>query len=46
LSGEVEIQRGDLARILYERTRDGAEYVFGDSITRLHQDGAGVDVTF
>jgi 2-polyprenyl-6-methoxyphenol hydroxylase-like FAD-dependent oxidoreductase len=46
MSGEVEIQRGDLARILYERTCDGAEYVFGDSIIRLHQDADGVDVTF
>jgi 2-polyprenyl-6-methoxyphenol hydroxylase-like FAD-dependent oxidoreductase len=46
MSGEVEIQRGDLARILYKRTRDGAEYVFGDSIAGLAQDGGGVDVTF
>jgi 2-polyprenyl-6-methoxyphenol hydroxylase-like FAD-dependent oxidoreductase len=46
MSGEVEIQRGDLARILYERTRDRAEYLFGDSIIRLHQDADGVDVTF
>lgn len=46
MSGEVEIQRGDLARILYERTRDGAEYVFGDSITSLRQERAGVAVTF
>jgi 2-polyprenyl-6-methoxyphenol hydroxylase-like FAD-dependent oxidoreductase len=46
MSGEVEIQRGDLARILYERTRDDAEYVFGDSIAGLAQDAGGVDVTF
>jgi 2-polyprenyl-6-methoxyphenol hydroxylase-like FAD-dependent oxidoreductase len=46
MSGEVEIQRGDLAQILYERTRDDAEYVFGDSITGLAQDPRGVDVTF
>ncbi|MEU8918363.1 FAD-dependent monooxygenase [Streptomyces nigrescens] len=30
-----EIMRGDLARILYERTRSDVEYVFGDSITSL-----------
>ncbi|GAB7032863.1 FAD-dependent monooxygenase [Streptomyces sp. NPDC021749] len=30
-----EIMRGDLARILYERTRPDVEYVFGDSITSL-----------
>jgi 2-polyprenyl-6-methoxyphenol hydroxylase-like FAD-dependent oxidoreductase len=42
----VEIQRGDLARLLYERTRDDAEYVFGDSITGIVQDAGAVDVTF
>ncbi|MFB7371711.1 FAD-dependent monooxygenase [Streptomyces sp. NPDC056222] len=41
-----EIMRGDLARILYERTRDDVEYLFGDSIAALHDDGDGVDVTF
>jgi 2-polyprenyl-6-methoxyphenol hydroxylase-like FAD-dependent oxidoreductase len=46
MSGEVEIQRGDLAQLLYERTRDDAEYVFGDSITELAQDAGAVDVTF
>jgi 2-polyprenyl-6-methoxyphenol hydroxylase-like FAD-dependent oxidoreductase len=46
MSGEVEIQRGDLAQLLHERTRDDAEYIFGDSITGLAQDARGVDVTF
>src|SRR5262249_10248880 len=32
LSGEVEILRGDLSRILYKATRNTAEYIFGDSI--------------
>jgi 2-polyprenyl-6-methoxyphenol hydroxylase-like FAD-dependent oxidoreductase len=45
-SGEVEIARGDLSRILYERTREHAEYVFDDSVTALHDTGAGVDVEF
>lgn len=45
-AGEVEIVRGDLSRLLYELSADGAEYVFGDWITSLHDDGAGVDVTF
>ncbi|GII77888.1 oxidoreductase [Sphaerisporangium rufum] len=44
--GEVEIPRDDLAAILYETSRDHAEYVFGDSIATLEQDDAGVDVTF
>ncbi|MFE0191938.1 FAD-dependent monooxygenase [Streptomyces sp. NPDC058989] len=30
-----EIMRGELARILYERTRSDVEYLFGDSITSL-----------
>lgn len=44
--GDVEIHRGDLARILYEHTADLCTYVFGDSITSLTQTPAGVDVTF
>lgn len=30
-----EIMRGDLVRILYERTRADVEYLFGDSITSI-----------
>ncbi|MET9631503.1 FAD-dependent monooxygenase [Lentzea sp. NPDC006480] len=44
--GEVEILRGDLSRLLYEASCSDAEYVFGDWITSLDDDGAGVDVTF
>ncbi|MBB4907945.1 FAD-dependent monooxygenase [Actinophytocola algeriensis] len=44
--GDVEIRRGDLAAILYERTRNACEYVFGDSITSLTDTGSGVHVTF
>ncbi|GAA4668758.1 FAD-dependent monooxygenase [Amycolatopsis dongchuanensis] len=43
---EIEILRGDLSRVLYDDTRDGVEYVFGDRITELAQDADGVDVTF
>jgi 2-polyprenyl-6-methoxyphenol hydroxylase-like FAD-dependent oxidoreductase len=46
MSGDVEIFRGELARIMYERTKDRVEYVFGDSIATLTDDGHGVDVTF
>ncbi|MFE7510830.1 FAD-dependent monooxygenase [Streptomyces sp. NPDC057540] len=41
-----EIMRGELARILYDRTRDDVEYVFGDSIAALDEDAHGVTVTF
>ena len=45
-SGELEILRGDLARILYDATKDDVEYVFGDSITGLTEHDGGVTVTF
>lgn len=44
--GDLEIRRGDLAELLYERTRNGCEYVFGDSITSLTDTPGGVHVTF
>ncbi|MFI6036255.1 FAD-dependent monooxygenase [Streptomyces sp. NPDC051315] len=46
MSGDVEIFRGELARMMYERTRDGVEYVFGDSIAGLTETSDGVEVTF
>jgi len=45
-AGDVEILRGDLGRILYQATRDGTEYLFGDTITGLDQRSDGVHVTF
>jgi 2-polyprenyl-6-methoxyphenol hydroxylase-like FAD-dependent oxidoreductase len=42
----LEILRGELTKILYAATRDSTEYLFGDSIATLDDDGAGVDVTF
>ena len=42
---EIEILRGDLAGILSDATA-GVEYLYGDSITELDQDGNGVQVTF
>ncbi|MFE2168352.1 FAD-dependent monooxygenase [Streptomyces sp. NPDC059447] len=45
-AGDVEILRGDLARILYDVTAPFTEYVFGDSITSLAEDADGVTVTF
>ncbi|HEU5376647.1 MAG TPA: FAD-dependent monooxygenase [Ktedonobacteraceae bacterium] len=41
-----EIMRSDLARILYARTSQSVEYLFGDSITAMVQDNDGVNVTF
>ncbi|MEU6430042.1 FAD-dependent monooxygenase [Microbispora sp. NPDC046973] len=45
-AGDVEILRGDLARILYDATKEHTEYVFGDSVTSLTEDAHGVTVTF
>ncbi|GAA4209027.1 FAD-dependent monooxygenase [Microbispora amethystogenes] len=45
-AGDVEILRGDLARILYDATKEHTEYVFGDSVTSLAEDADGVTVTF
>ena len=35
---DIEILRGDLARVLYDDTRGAVEYVFGDRIAELTQD--------
>jgi 2-polyprenyl-6-methoxyphenol hydroxylase-like FAD-dependent oxidoreductase len=43
---EIEVLRGDLSQVLYDDTRDGVDYVFGDRIAELSQDADGVDVTF
>lgn len=43
---ELEILRGDLASILYERTRDTTEYVFGNQIDSLQDHGDRVRVSF
>ena len=45
-SGDVEILRGDLGRVLFDATADSTEYVFGDSITGLEELPDGVHVTF
>jgi 2-polyprenyl-6-methoxyphenol hydroxylase-like FAD-dependent oxidoreductase len=45
-SGELEIMRGDLARIFYDATKAGTEYIFGDSIAELAELGDGVEVRF
>jgi 2-polyprenyl-6-methoxyphenol hydroxylase-like FAD-dependent oxidoreductase len=43
-SGELEILRGDLARIFYEATREKTEYIFDDSIDVIEQNDVGVEV--
>lgn len=45
-TAELEILRGQLSRIIVDRTRDDTEYVFGDEIVALDQRDDGVTVTF
>ena len=45
-TAELEILRGELARILVEATGDGVEFVFGTRIVSHEQDETGVDVRF
>ncbi|MFI5805420.1 FAD-dependent monooxygenase [Streptomyces sp. NPDC051561] len=48
MSGDVEILRGELSAIMYERTRGlpNVTYLFGDSIATLTDSPHQVDVTF
>ncbi|GGM31357.1 FAD-dependent monooxygenase [Dactylosporangium sucinum] len=43
---EIEIMRGDLARVLYEATRDHVDYRFGDRIVAIEQARDGALVRF
>jgi 2-polyprenyl-6-methoxyphenol hydroxylase-like FAD-dependent oxidoreductase len=45
-SGELEVLRGDLARIFYDATSEATRYVFGDSIRSFAETEAGVEVGF
>jgi 2-polyprenyl-6-methoxyphenol hydroxylase-like FAD-dependent oxidoreductase len=45
-TAELEIVRGQLSRIIVERTRDDTEYVFGNQIVGLDDGADGVTVTF
>lgn len=45
-TAELEIRRGDIARLIYEATRTRASYRFGDNTTAVAQTEAGVEVTF
>ncbi|GAA2778664.1 FAD-dependent monooxygenase [Nonomuraea dietziae] len=42
-SGDVELLKEDLTRIVHDRARDGVEYLFDDTVTSIGQDG---EVTF
>lgn len=45
-TAEMEILRGDLARLLYESARERATFRFGESIARVDDHADGVGITF
>lgn len=44
--GDIEILRGDLAEVMYKRTAEACEYLFGDTVTALTETADGVRVEF
>jgi 2-polyprenyl-6-methoxyphenol hydroxylase-like FAD-dependent oxidoreductase len=42
----ISLQRGDLARAIFDTIADKIDIVFGDSITGIREEPSGVDVTF
>ncbi|MFF0866461.1 FAD-dependent monooxygenase [Nonomuraea sp. NPDC003560] len=46
ISGELEVLKSDVTKVLYEATRDTVEYLFDDTVTALDQDAAEVRVRF
>jgi 2-polyprenyl-6-methoxyphenol hydroxylase-like FAD-dependent oxidoreductase len=45
-NGDIEIMKGDLTEILYNLTKNKAEYIFGNSITSVSSEVDGVTVQF
>lgn len=45
-SGDVELPKDDLTRLLYDATCATARYTFGDSIAKMAETPHGVDVSF
>lgn len=43
---QYTLKRADVARVLYDHTKDDVEYLFGDSIVGLRDDASGVTVSF
>ncbi|KAG5996238.1 hypothetical protein E4U54_002633 [Claviceps lovelessii] len=45
-TSEFEVMRGDMCRLLYEKTRDSTKYMFGKYVTEFQNKEDRVDVTF
>ncbi|MFO0548456.1 MAG: FAD-dependent monooxygenase [Polyangiaceae bacterium] len=46
MAGDVEILRGDLTQLLYDRTRAFTDFRFGERIANIERGPAGAHVTF
>lgn len=46
VDSDIEVMRDDLARLVYDRTKDDVEYIFGDSVSAVSEDADGIPVTF
>jgi 2-polyprenyl-6-methoxyphenol hydroxylase-like FAD-dependent oxidoreductase len=44
--GDLEVGRGDLARVLHDSVGSGCDYLFDDSVVSLRQEPDGVRVSF
>jgi 2-polyprenyl-6-methoxyphenol hydroxylase-like FAD-dependent oxidoreductase len=42
----IEVMREDLTKLVYEKTKDEVEYLFGNSIRTMKEETEGVEVTF
>lgn len=42
----IEVMRTDLSKMLFDKSQYGVEYIFGDSIKSLKDNGNGLDVKF
>lgn len=45
-SGDLEVQRGDLSNLFHALSKDGTEYIFGDSIAAMQETPQCVEVAF
>jgi 2-polyprenyl-6-methoxyphenol hydroxylase-like FAD-dependent oxidoreductase len=45
-TAELEIRRGDIARLIYDAARERASFRFGDSVAAVSQNNVGAEVIF
>lgn len=43
---QTQILRSDMAKILYDKSRETVEYIFSDSIQSMSEDAEGIEVAF